>query len=501
MLTARNISKRFGGVIALRQVTLELHPAKVNAIIGENGAGKSTLMKIFSGVITDYEGEIILNEHQVKFKSTREAEDAGIAIIHQELNLVPHLSIAENVFLGRELTNAFGVVNTRAMNARTKELLERLDLRIDPSTKVAELKVGQQQLVEIAKTLHSNAEVIIMDEPTSAISDREVENLYRIINHLKSEGKTIVYISHKLKELFSIADRFIVMRDGATIESGNMNEVSRDELIRKMTGRLLVTERNGGNVDLSAPLLSASKISLKHPYLEIKNILNDISFELFSGEVLGIYGLMGAGRTELMECIFGLHPKMSTGEILVRSKKVKIQSPADAIASGIALVPEDRKAHGLFLDHSIQSNIAVAILSRLQKWGFVLDGAKEKELAKNYISKLSIKTPSGKVISKNLSGGNQQKIVLAKWLATNPVILLLDEPTRGIDLNAKAEIYDLIRNLASEGMGIIMVSSELPEILAVSDRILVLAGGELTACIPAENATEENILQHAIQNT
>jgi ribose transport system ATP-binding protein len=498
MLAAKNITKKFSGVTALSNISLELHPGKVNAIIGENGAGKSTLMKIFSGVHTEYQGEIILNEKPIKFQNTREAEDAGIAIIHQELNLVPYLSVAENIFLGREITNVLGVLDTKQMNEKAKQLLARLNLDVDPNTAIAELKVGQQQLVEIAKALHTNAAVIIMDEPTSAISDKEVDNLFGIINQLKAEGKTIAYISHKLKELFTIADRFVVLRDGTTIDAGDMKDVSQDELIQKMTGRKLNLEKSGKALVNASALLSVTKICLRHPLLRITNILTDISFALHKGEILGVYGLMGAGRTELMECIFGLHPKNASGEVLVNGKPCTIKTPADAIAAGIALVPEDRKKHGLILNQTIKSNISLTVLKQIEKWGFVLSSKKEKSLADNYIRKLSIKTSSEKNMARDLSGGNQQKIVLAKWLATHPQILLLDEPTRGIDINAKSEIYKLMKTLADEGMGIIMVSSELPEILAVSDRILVMCEGELTASIPIEEATEAGILKYAI---
>jgi ribose transport system ATP-binding protein len=498
MLVAKNISKRFGGVIALSNISLELHPGKVNAIIGENGAGKSTLMKIFSGVHTQYEGEIIYNDQAVKFSSPREAEDAGIAIIHQELNLVPYLSISENIFLGRELTNAFGMLDKKEMNEKTKQLLGKLNLKIKPDTKIAELKVGQCQLVEIARALYSNASVIIMDEPTSAISDKEVDNLFSITAQLRSEGKTIVYISHKLKELFTIADRYIVLRDGSTVDAGEMQSISQDELIQKMTGRKLSFEKSGTSVREADELLSLRNICLRHPYLRATNILTDISFQLHRGEILGLYGLMGAGRTELMETIFGLHPKNSSGQIQVHGHIQSIQSPADAIKAGIALVPEDRKLQGLILDQTIRSNISITILKKMEQWGLMLNGKKEKDLVNSYIGALSIKTSSGNNAAKNLSGGNQQKIVLAKWLATHPKILLLDEPTRGIDINAKAEIYKLMKSLASEGMGIIMVSSELPEILAVSNRVLVMCEGELTASIPIERATEAEILKNAI---
>lgn len=498
MLEAKHITKQFSGVTALSDVNMQLHPGKVNAIIGENGAGKSTLMKIFSGVHTQYEGEIWLNGKKVQFANTKEAEAAGIAIIHQELNLVPYLSVAENIFLGREITNMFEMVDKKQMNKQTSVLLDRLNLHIDPDTKIAELKVGQQQLVEIAKALYTNAEVIIMDEPTSAISDKEVENLFSIIGQLKAEGKTIAYISHKLKELFMIADRFVVLRDGASIDEGNIADVTQDDLIQKMTGRKLNLEKSGKTIEHTEEILTLKKVSLKHPLLRFSYILKDVSLSLHKGEILGVYGLMGAGRTELMECIFGLHPKNSSGEVMVRGKCCKIKTPADAIASGIALVPEDRKLHGLILNQNIQTNISLTVLKQIENWGFLLSKKKEKALSANYISRLAIKTSSDKNLAKNLSGGNQQKIVLAKWLATNPQILLLDEPTRGIDINAKAEIYKLMKTLVNEGMSIVMVSSELPEILAVSDRVLVMCEGEVTASIPIEEASEAGILTHAI---
>ena len=498
MLEAKNISKKFSGVVALSNINLALHPGKVNAIIGENGAGKSTLMKILSGVYTQYEGEIIYNGKPVKFSGTRAAEDAGIAIIHQELNLVPYLTIAENIFLGREITNAFGVLDKRQMNEITKQLLARLNLDKNPDTKIVELKVGQQQLVEIAKALHVNASVIIMDEPTSAISDKEVDNLFSIITQLKSEGKTIVYISHKFKELFAIADSYVVLRDGATIDAGDMQEATQDMLIQKMTGRDIAPQNRTANNQDAATILSLTNVFLRHAELRSAHLLCNISFTLHKGEILGIYGLMGSGRTELMEVIFGLHPIHATGEIKVDGSIKKIKSPADAIKAGIALVPEDRKLQGLIPDQSVNKNISLTILQKLQQWGIMLNFAKEKLLAAGYINRLAIKTSSGNNAAQTLSGGNQQKIVIAKWLATNPKILLLDEPTRGIDIKAKSEIYKLMKQLAAEGMGIIMVSSELPEILAVSDRVLVMCEGELTADLTIDNATEQEILKYAI---
>lgn len=498
MLTAKNITKKFSGIAALSDVSVELYPGKVTAIIGENGAGKSTLMKILSGVYTQYDGEMILNGTKVKFNNTREAQDAGIAIIHQELNLVPYLSIAENIFLGREITQAFDMVNGRLMNAKARELLQRLEVQIDPATPVHALKVGQQQLVEIAKALYLNASVIIMDEPTSALSDKEVTHLFSIIAQLKKEGKTIVYISHKLNELFVVADRFVVLRDGALIESGEMQAISQDMLIQKMTSRKLVMQNRTPVSRDPELLLEVSGLTLRNPEMPKRNRLHDVSFSLHKGEILGIYGLMGAGRSELMEVLFGLHPKNASGEIRVLGQRKLIQSPAAAIAAGIALVPEDRKLQGLILEQTIKSNISITMLKQLQRLGIMLSAGKEKKLCKDYIQRLSIKTSSDTHAAKNLSGGNQQKIVLAKWLSTRPAILLLDEPTRGIDINAKAEIYALMKTLAEEGLGILIVSSELPEILAVSDRVLVLCEGVLTADLTIDKASETEILKHAI---
>ncbi|MDH4460888.1 MAG: sugar ABC transporter ATP-binding protein, partial [Flectobacillus sp.] len=342
MLVVQNITKRFSGVTALDQVNFELHGGKVNAIIGENGAGKSTLMKILSGVYPDYEGQIFLHGKPVKFANTREAQEAGIAIIHQELNLIPYLSITENIFLGRELENDWGVLNQKEMQQQTKALLQKLKLTIEPDALVSSLKVGQQQVVEIAKALLYDSEVIIMDEPTSAISDSEVNVLFGIIENLKKEGKTIVYISHKLDELFKIADRYLVLRDGKSIESGDMKGITHDSLIQKMVGReITISRKTVSNQERSA-LLSIQGLTLKHPSVSNRNLLQDVSFTLGKGEVLGIFGLMGAGRTELFEAIFGLHPRLSTGNIQIEGETVRFKNPSDAIKSGLALVPEDR---------------------------------------------------------------------------------------------------------------------------------------------------------------
>ena len=500
MLIAKNITKKFSGVTALNNVCLELHPGKVNAIIGENGAGKSTLMKVLSGVHTQYEGDIIYNDKKVQFTSTKEAEDAGIVIIHQELNLVPHLSIAENIFLGREITNAFGILDKKKMREQTKRLLKRVNLNLSPDTHIYKLKVGQQQLVEIAKALHTNAEVIIMDEPTSAITDKEVENLFSIIDELTAAKKTIAYISHKLNELFQKADRYTVLRDGATVGEGNMNDISHDELVEKMAGRKIKIEINTTDATTHEPLLQLKNICLQNPGNNTDNLVHNAAFTLHKGEIIGLYGLMGAGRTELMETIFGLHPKLSSGYIEVESKHKKIRSPTDAISAGITLIPEDRKFHGLCLGLSVKTNISITILDQLEQWGIVLNQGKEDALTKNFIKQLSIKTASQETLARNLSGGNQQKIVLAKWLAKKPKVLLLDEPTRGIDVGAKSEIYKLVKELAAKGMGVIVVSSEIPEILALANRVLVMCEGEITADMPVAIATESNMLKYAIHH-
>ena len=426
MLIAENITKKFSGVTALDNVCLELHPGKVNAIIGENGAGKSTLMKILSGVYAEYDGRIIYKDQPVRFQNTKQAQAAGIAIIHQELNLIPYLSITENIFLGREITTSWGMLDKKEMRRQTISLLDRLKLAVDPDTKISSLKVGQQQVVEIAKALLFDAEVIIMDEPTSAISESEVEVLFGIIAQLKKENKAIAYISHKLDELFKIADRYIVLRDGRTIESGDMQGMTHDSIIQKMVGREIKIVRKtsvGKNVNA---LLSINNISLKHPERKNELLLKNISFALSKGEIVGIFGLMGAGRTELMETIFGLHSKRASGDMLIDGKQIHIKSPADAIRAGLALVPEDRKKDGLVLGLDVRTNICLTTLKDMQTAG-LLNNNKESSLAKKYTADLKIKTSSDKQLAKNLSGGNQQKIVLAKWLATKPKIFSVYE--------------------------------------------------------------------------
>jgi ribose transport system ATP-binding protein len=497
MLSVEHISKQFSGVVVLDDVSMEFQAGKVNALIGENGAGKSTLMNILSGVYSDYEGQIVLKNQSVHFSNPKEAEEHGIAIIHQELNLVSYLSVRENIFLGREVVNKLGMLNVKEMRIRTQRILEQLNLDVHPDTFIYKLKVGQQQVVEIAKALMLESEVIIMDEPTSAISDNEVEVLFKIIENLKKENRTIVYISHKLDELFQIAERYSVLRDGKFIESGDIEKINQQYLISRMVGREIKIVKKESKEDKNDEVLSVRKLHLKNPVKNQDDLLRNISFNVQRGEVVGLFGLMGAGRTELLETIFGLNVGLFSGEIQINQQCVNFKSPSDAIEAGVALVPEDRKKDGLVLGLDVKTNISITSLKKIEKFGFLND-LKEKELSKNFIEELQIKTSSQKQLVRNLSGGNQQKIVLAKWLAINPNVLLLDEPTRGIDINAKNEIYKLIYKLADAGLGILMVSSEMPEILAIPDRVLVMSEGRMTADLNINEATEDNILTAAI---
>lgn len=495
MLEAINISKSFPGVKVLDKVNFTFFPAKVNAILGENGAGKSTLLKILTGVYNDFEGEIKLNGQNVKFKNIKDAQSARIAIIHQELNLIPSLSITENLFLGKEIRNTFGLLDSSKMEEKAIELLKKVQLNFSPKTLLKNLKVGEQQLIEIAKALLSDAQVILMDEPTSALSDSEIENLHRIIKELKSENKTIVYISHKMDELFRIADHYTVLRDGITVEAGEMKQATEEHLIRRMVGRDIKIMPKTQKSEVSKSILKIENLCLQHPYIKSKNLLQDISFDLKKGEILGIFGLMGAGRTELLESIFGMVSSRMSGSVKIDGKEQTFKSPKEAIKNGLAFATEDRKTEGLILGMDISSNISLTTL----KPNSFLNKKVENDSAQKYIKSLGIKTPSENQLCVNLSGGNQQKVVLAKWLATEPQILLLDEPTRGIDINAKSEIYELIKKLTKTGKSIILASSEIPEILALSDRILVMSEGRITGEIAGSEANEENLLKYAIK--
>jgi ribose transport system ATP-binding protein len=497
LLEARDITKSFPGVRALDGVRLTVRRGRLNAVLGENGAGKSTLMNILAGVFPPDSGTVTLEGQTLHFQNPREAQVAGISIIFQELNLVPGLSIAENIFIGREPMTRFGLVDFGRMNAEATALLRELELDADPRTLVSQLKVGAQQVVEIAKALSFNARVIIMDEPTSAITGHEIAVLFRQIKRLKQRGVGLIYITHKLDELPEIADDITVFRDGKFVGAKAFCEVTRDEMIRMMVGRELADLFPKSPGKPGETVLRVTGMSLQHAERVGDFAVRDVSFEVRRGEVLGVFGLMGAGRTELLQTLFGLYPKTSSGEVEIGGRRTAIRSPGDAIAAGLALAPEDRKAEGVVLSLSVAHNTTLSCLPKIERMG-LLQPNLERELVGTYVNRLRVKTPSIDQIIVNLSGGNQQKVVLAKWMAVGPKVLLLDEPTRGIDINAKKEIYALIDELAQTGLGVVLVSSELPEILGIADRIMVLCEGRKTAEFSRAEATEEKVVKAAL---
>jgi ribose transport system ATP-binding protein len=484
LLIMRGITKRFPGVLALHEVNFDVRAGEVHALIGENGAGKSTLMKCLSGVYQRDSGEILFKGRPVNFANARQAQEAGIVTIYQELNQIPYLSITENIFLGTEIKRG-PLLNWPEMHRQARELLNRLHLDIDPRTPIARLGVGQQQMVEVAKALHYKADLIIMDEPTSALSVRETEELFTIIRQLKANGVGLVYISHHLDETFEISDRITVLRDGRHITTEPISEMDIERLIRLMVGRDLSEQ-------FPKEIVPRGREVLRVENLTQGNRLHNISFTLHEGEVLGIAGLVGAGRTELVRALFGADP-IDSGKIFIDGQRVFINSPRDAIRHGLALLTEDRKRQGLILNMSTRENITLSVLETLTPTIFT-NRRKEAELSQRYIDSMAIKTPSQDQLVVNLSGGTQQKVVLAKWMATHPRILIFDEPTRGIDVGAKVEIYKLINTLVKEGVAIIMVSSEMPEVLGMSDRIMVICEGRVTGFLTREEATQEKIM-------
>jgi ribose transport system ATP-binding protein len=497
-LEMRHISKSFGGVRALRDVSFQAGSGQVVALCGENGAGKSTLMKILAGAIVEYEGEIMLDGRHFRFSGPRQAEDAAIRIIYQELNLVPQLSVADNIFLGREKTwgGRLGWLNNRAMERETERLFGRLGAAVDPRAKVGELRIGDQQLVEIARALAFDAEIVIMDEPTSALADSEVARLFRVIADLRKAGATVLYISHKMNEIFDLADQIVVLRDGQFVASSPRGELSPAQVVRFMVGREIAALDYVQHHIEKRTVLDVENLSLPSPSGSGRPNLREITFSVRAGEVLGVAGLLGAGRTELLEAIFGASPYQPTGTIRLEGKPVRFRHPDQAIKAGIAMTTEDRKTLGLFEAMTVAQNITLRHLPELTI-GPLVDPRAERRAVDHSVKELAIKTAGGDVPVTTLSGGNQQKCILARWLLIEPKLLLLDEPTRGIDVGAKAEIYQLIRRLASEGRAIIMTSSELPELLAVADRIIVLCEGRLAAVIPRAEATEEAIMHAA----
>ncbi len=497
-LEMRHITKSFGGVQALSDVSLAGHAAEVHALCGENGAGKSTLMKILAGAITEFEGEIVLNGRTVVFAGPRDAEDAGIRIIYQELNLVPELSVAANIFLGREKTRGVGWLDNRAMEAEARRLFDRLGTPINPRAQIGDLRIGDQQMVEIAKALTFDAAILIMDEPTSALSDAEVHRLFRVIADLRQAGTTILYISHKMNEVFTLADRVTVLRDGQFVATATRAETNAAQVVRWMVGREIAAMHYEPHPISGRAMLDVAGLSLPSPPLSGRPALANLTFQVHAGEVLGVAGLLGAGRTELLEALFGASPLPPTGTITLDGQPVRFRNPGEAIAAGVALVTEDRKALGLFSAMTVAENITIRRLGALTRGGLI-DGRAEARAVAESIERLAIKTAGGGAAITSLSGGNQQKCIIARWLLIAPKLLLLDEPTRGIDVGAKAEIYNLIRRLVKDGMAIIMTSSELPELLTVADRIVVLCEGRKTAELPRAEASEEAIMHAATQ--
>lgn len=486
------ITKKFPGVVALQEVSFDVKRGEVHSIVGENGAGKSTLMNILSGVYLPTSGKFYFDGDYVNFKQPLDSQKAGIAMIHQELSVAPKLSVMENIFIGRLKKNKLGLVDYKTMNRLCKQQLEKLENRtIRPDQMVSELSTSERQIVEIAKALTINAKLIIMDEPTSSLSKTETGTLLKIIKALSKQGVSIMFISHRMEEVFSISDRITVLRDGQYIETLNGKDSDKNKIISLMVGREFVNTFN-----------RKRKVYKKEevPVLEVKKMnskkLKDINFKLYSGEVLAITGLVGAGRTELVQALFGIE-KTTSGEIYVDGKKVKINKPIDAIKMQFGLVPEGRKTAGLFLGMSVMNNMTITILNKMTK-GMFIDNKKDKMLAEEYRNKLSIKTPSLNQKIKFLSGGNQQKNIIARWLMTKPRVLFLDEPTHGIDIGAKTEIYKIIDSLAKQGVAIVLVSSELPEVLLLADRVIVMRKGEITSTMNYSEVTQEKIMENAI---
>jgi ribose transport system ATP-binding protein len=497
MLSLRSVSKSFAGVHAVRNVSFDVVPGEIHALVGENGAGKSTLMRILSGVYTDYDGEITLDGEPVAFSSPGDAQSHGIAIIHQELNLIPELSVAANIFLGREPRTPFGTVANRTIARDAAELLRTLRLSISPHQRVVDLRVGEQQMVEIAKALSLEARFLILDEPTSALSETEIAALFTVIRELKARNVAMVYISHKFDEIFALADRITVLRDGENVGTVPTAEIDQAGLIRRMVGRDLTDMFPKGATPTGHDVLRVEGLSFTPPVDSLRRSLHDVSFTLRGGEILGVAGLMGAGRTELLETIFGVHPRGRTaGSVSIGGEAHTFNSPRDAIRHGLAFVTEDRKSQSLVLMLPVGQNITLAALRRVSRLGIIRSRV-EGAMIRSAIDSMRIRTRNAAVTVDTLSGGNQQKVALAKSLNTSPRVLLLDEPTRGIDIGAKAEIYALMSALADQGTGILMASSELPELLAMCDRIMVLSDGHLVTTLDAATTNQAEIMEAA----
>ena len=492
LVSIRGLCKSFAGVQALDRVEFELRAGEVHALMGENGAGKSTLMKVLAGIHARDAGDIEIEGRPADIDCPRAAQALGIGIVHQELNLMRHLSAAQNIFIGREPRRGLGVfLDEERLNADARRLFERLNLELDPRTRVADLTVARQQMVEIAKALSFDSKVLIMDEPTAALNAREVADLFRVVRQLRDEGVGIVYISHRMDELQQIADRVTVMRDGRTMDTVPMQGTSVDAIIHLMVGRALEENLRG-----APPDTARNEVALEVRHLRRGSAIRDVSFNVRKGEILGFAGLMGAGRTEVARAVFGADP-IDGGEILVHGRPVRIRTPRDAVLHGIGYLSEDRKQFGLATSMDVQTNIAMTSLSRLLRLGMFVDAEAVAETAGTWVRRLGIRTPSVAQPVKLLSGGNQQKVVIAKWLLRDCDILFFDEPTRGIDVGAKAEIHKLIDALAAQGKAIVVISSELPEILRLSHRVVVMCEGRVTGEQRAGEATQESLMQLA----
>lgn len=492
LVLMEGIEKTFPGVHALSQCRFDLRAGEVHALVGENGAGKSTLMKVLTGVYKKDAGKIYIKGREVEIPNPRAAQHLGISIIHQELNLMPHLTVAQNIFIGREPRKAGFILDDAVINEMTERLFAGLHLKLDPTTRVSELTVAKQQMVEIAKALSFKSEVLIMDEPTAALTEAEIEELFRTIRHLREQGVGIVYISHRLEELKKISDRVTVMRDGRYINTVNTQESTIDQIISMMVGRTIF------ETSPEIPESNHQETLLEVRGLNRGNVIRNVSFTLKRGEILGVAGLMGAGRTEVARAIFGADP-IDSGEIFVRGRRVQIRSPRDAVRLGIGYLSEDRKRYGLTLGMDVEDNIVLASLRKFLQFLGLVNSNKTSTTAGQVVRALSIKTPSLSQKVKNLSGGNQQKVIVGKWLTADTDILIFDEPTRGIDVGAKSEIYKLLNDLAAQGKGIIMISSELPEILRMSHRIIVMCEGQITGELSSAEATQESIMRYATQ--
>jgi len=492
----KGISKSFGPVKALKKASLNLKRGEVLALMGENGAGKSTLMNVLSGSLHPDEGEILLDGVQREIKNPIQARSLGIVKIHQELQIVPELDIAENIFLGRWQTAGIGFVQKKKMHDMAKECLKMLEWEMDTRTKLKDLRIGEQQLVEIAKAISCDVKIIVMDEPTSALSEPEAKKLFHVIEKLKNKGCGIIYITHRMEEVFKISDRLSVMRDGEYIGTKEAKETDNEEIIAMMVGRSVEEQYPKRDVKIGDVILEVKNLNFTPPKESFKRSLKDISFKVRAGEVLGIAGLAGAGRSEVFESIVGKHATCTTGEILIDGKALQIRSPKDAIDAGISFATEDRKGTGLVLGRSIGDNISLPIYDHYSSFGFMRDGEQKKDWIE-YMNRLHVKAKSPNVPVSSLSGGNQQKVILARWLLTKPKVLLLDEPTRGIDVGAKEEIYLLINELAASGLAVVVISSELPEVIGICDRIITICEGRLTGEISRKEATQEILLAAA----